>query len=548
MMRLINVRDFGGVDADDDALLAECFQDHDAFRDAWSHRRSIIVGRKGSGKTAIFKHLTSLQVENVFSAGLTFADYPWEYHDQQKQSGVPGEHGFTESWQFLVLITLAKILLNQDQSQPYDARVGPAFEGLAKFMQQSYGSINPELAGMLSPAQGLRLEYLQIPGFVKVGLTPQSGDRGRSTITRQLNRQLWEVVLSCLNPDNRYYICFDELEYGFVPGDENYSQRLIGLLLAARRLNVKARNSGKRLSVVVFLRDDIYERLRFDDKNKLTETQVSVIEWDTARTRRTLRGLMELRFQAVLGNVDASWKSVFDEYEKIDRQSKYDFMLDRTYRRPRDMIKFCNEVLKCYKLRKGEDRLSNKDLFNACSGYSTYLYQELVDEVHKKLPRYEDYIELLRSLGKLNFRIEDFDQILGRKGRRVALGQARLEILQELFDNSIIGFLKVGGIGAGSHFVWKYLESGTRFDNLSTRFQVHSGLKEALGLRIGSRVSKRRVVLSLTLDEAWVRFVGQREDKWGTQKEVGQYLVNFALEEGYDLEILDLETQELTDQ
>jgi hypothetical protein len=86
---LHEIKDFGGIDADADELLRECFQNHPAYTAAKGHARFLVLGRKGSGKTAIFKRLITERQPDVFSFGHTFDDYPWPYHDLQAQAGVP---------------------------------------------------------------------------------------------------------------------------------------------------------------------------------------------------------------------------------------------------------------------------------------------------------------------------------------------------------------------------------------------------------------------------------------------------------------------------
>jgi len=58
---------------------------------------------------------------------------------------------------------------------------------------------------------------------------------------------------------------------------------------------------------------------------------MSRIEWDTPRTSRTLKQLMEKRFAEVLSIPEANaWDEVFDEDEQMPgRQNKYQHMLDR---------------------------------------------------------------------------------------------------------------------------------------------------------------------------------------------------------------------------
>ena len=64
------------------------------------------------------------------------------------------------------------------------------------------------------------------------------------------------------------------------------------------------------------MRDDIYDCLHFEDKNKMTENLVSLIEWDTPRTKNTLKALMQRRFTILLGDQElptVTWDSVLNE-------------------------------------------------------------------------------------------------------------------------------------------------------------------------------------------------------------------------------------------
>jgi hypothetical protein len=268
----------------------------------------------------------------------------------------------------------------------------------------------------------------------------------------------------------------------------DYKNRLIGLLLAARDINVAAREVGKKLFVAVFLRDDIYETLHFEDKNKLTENFLSLIEWDTPRTHKTLRSLMEKRFKLVLGE-SPRWDTVFDETKEMPgHQSKYQHILDRTYLRPRDIIKFTNAVLKQYKARRAEGPdiaplFENVDLNNARGEYSDYLMKELDDEIHKHLPHYEELVDLLRSVGVWQFTLDDLKKHFEANAKLIEHGSLK-EVLQELYDFSLIGFYRPGGRGyGGSEYVFKYKEPRTRLDPAATRLRTHPGLIEVLGLK-----------------------------------------------------------------
>src|SRR5260221_4634044 len=158
MYPLAQVESFGGIDADTDQLLDECFESHDAYRAVVGHRKYLILGRKGSGKTAIFRKLIRTHTYNVFAFGHTFSDYPWYHHDKQRKAGVPNEQCFLYSWEYLIYLTLSKILLNMDKSQPYSDEAAHELGSLETFVIDTYGSRDPDVSQVFAPLRSLKLK------------------------------------------------------------------------------------------------------------------------------------------------------------------------------------------------------------------------------------------------------------------------------------------------------------------------------------------------------------------------------------------------------
>ena len=87
MKALDSIDRFGGIDADNDEILLESFEDHQAFQALMNRERFLVIGRKGSGKTAIFKKLITIHDSAVFCSGHTLTDYPWHHHTLQARVG-----------------------------------------------------------------------------------------------------------------------------------------------------------------------------------------------------------------------------------------------------------------------------------------------------------------------------------------------------------------------------------------------------------------------------------------------------------------------------
>ena len=489
MHNLLQVPSFGSTDADSDDLLDQAFEDHEAYTLAVSHRHPLVVGRKGSGKTAIFRKIIRTQQHDFFAYGHTFSDYPWHHHQLQAMVGVPEEQRFVHSWRYLILMTLAKILLNQDGSQPWSEEAFEELGKLERFVVDSYGSRNPDVTQLFTPGKRLRIRpHVQFAGAIDASIDLDSVPvSDLPKFFQELNRSIADSISICLNPAHSYYICFDELDKGFDPNDNRYSQMLIGLLLAASSINATFRDANKNTSVILCLRDDIYRVLQFEDKNKMTENSMSLIEWDSPGSRWTLQGLLERRFGVALDAGDTyPWDKVFDEsHEMSSRQTKYRHVLDRTFRRPRDAIKFSNEILSAYKARGGSPngKFENEDIIVARARYSEYLLKELGDEIFKHIPAYRDYLDILKSLEALQFTRDDFDQACNRRADLLRPGTSPVSALRQLFEFSVVGYQKTGGIGGGSEYIWRYLDPTIRFDEAATSFRIHPGLMEALGLK-----------------------------------------------------------------
>jgi hypothetical protein len=213
--------------------LLRAFEDHEAYFDVLERRRHMIIGRKGSGKTAIFKKIITTRSPAFFSYGHTLSDYPWHHHELQARVGIPDFDKYTHSWKYLILLSAAKIALNQDQSLPVDSAGMEEMLRLEAFVVDTYGSRDPDLTQTFSPTKELRLK----PHFelnwkiLRAGISPEAVPVTElPTIVQEVNSAFLRTVLRCLNPQHSYYIAFDQLDLGFDKRSAEYANRLIGLL------------------------------------------------------------------------------------------------------------------------------------------------------------------------------------------------------------------------------------------------------------------------------------------------------------------------------
>jgi len=201
------------------------------------------------------------------------------------------------------------------------------------------------------------------------------------------------------------------------------------------------------------------------------------LEWDSD----SLLELVTTRLMAKLGP-DARWDSITTVEQAKTANSKWYFVLSRTFLRPRDVIRFLNSALAQAQKREEDPLLiSNPDVINARESYSAYLKAELDDEIMAHWPQWEEALQACSAISTLTFTREEFDEQYERR-RSKHNPIAADEALEMLFRFSVIGYERRSGYG-GTSWAFQYTNPEAGWDNRATRFKVHLGLKEFAKLR-----------------------------------------------------------------
>jgi hypothetical protein len=382
------------------------------------------------------------------------------------------------------------MIINKNAFSEFDTDSYDSQSILRKFLIDTYGVENPKITNIFTSYKKLKLRNLfsiKVKG-VEAGVQLPFEEvemKDLPTIIYEVNRTIAEHVMNCLNPNHNYYICFDELDLGFEKNDKYYYM-IIGLIKAAADLHSYAEQNGNKLNVCVFLRDDIYNLLQFEDKRKITQNLVTRIEWDTSRVDHTLKSLMERRFTELLKDENTNnvtWNNVFEPNRINGNNTKYDYILDFTCLRPRDMIDFCNTILTVYKSSNSENnQFSNKDIIQAKEAYSTNFLSEFDDEIYKHLKDFEIYIDVLKRIGKVKFELSDFETQFNMIKDNLTDLKDSLTVLKELYKFSVIGNYFIGGSSGGSKKSFQYMREKNQFDETKPII-VHMGLAPTLGLK-----------------------------------------------------------------
>jgi len=478
MKNLRTLESFGKVEAEEDAVL-DYFVEMNLTSRILSGDTFLVLGRKGSGKTALFRYFCESKYKN-HSVPLNLNGYPWQVHAKVIDGGVEQIESYVASWKYLIAVEFAKVVIGlTDRPQMTEV------VELKRFLEDNYGDEKPSMKHILSPKKLVIKGDLE-PQFLgcKLGKISLSKENDNLDLGNELNALTGKLLkyikrISEVSKLQRFYLHFDELDRGITDLTEQRKNLIVGLILAAKETKKILKSDITIFNPVVYLRSDIWDEVKFSDKNKIFESGSDLIEWDTT----ALINMIEKRVKVLLGN-GFSWADI-DDGKKINSQSKCKHIIERSLMRPRDIISFLNSLLETAKKRSEPDLIFiNKDVVDTRPKYSKYLKNELDDEIRSHWEGWENSLKCFSRIGRLYFKKDEYaleynSILLDNDNDNEISYQQSLEIL---YNFSIIEYEARSGYG-GSSWVSKFANPELGWDSNAVRFKVHLGLKEYLKLK-----------------------------------------------------------------
>jgi hypothetical protein len=462
--------DFGSADAESDDRLGEYFLATGYVREALTGKKTIFLGRKGAGKTALFKQLPELYRQEgrkeLVTIPMSPDQYAWGALKEYKEQGILTEQAHTNAWKLTLAITIASEITTLDHA--WDEKAERAVKTLAQFLRENYGGDQVDLRNAATKLlTGLKSFNLSAFGF-GLGIAGKDGNDDR-LLTPAVIDQLLDFVGACV-AELGVVVLLDRLDDSW-DGSQDSKTLLIGLLRAAKDLNTRFKFDGHRgLKVIAFLRSDIYPLLRFDDKDKHRPLEYS-ITW-------TADELEEMIARRLPSGVTVA--QILDPDKMRQSTAPFAYVVQRTFLRPREVIQYLTEAKE--RGQKSSAVISKDNIKDAELTYSRWKVDDLKQEYSKAIPEFPECLEALRQGVHRYESLAELEQWVAQKKPLIAQQHGARWIVDQLFDTSAIGVRpkKSGSI--------KY-----KSEDSDLELPLEGALYVHPGLRLGLNVTEKRV-------------------------------------------------------
>ena len=252
-----------------------------------------------------------------------------------------------------------------------------------------------ELRGSLS-AKAMLVEG-QIVGSGKLSeeIKKEIKDRGTEVVNRIQMAKLTEIIDMLAeygfdDPLQRYFLLIDGIDNKWA--DDTLRYKLIrGLIETLKRFR-KIRN----LKILIALRTDVLERALMETKDagfqrEKYDDMISEIRWEEKDLRKLVDERIKLLYRRQYTKQNVRFEDIFSN--RVGGTEPFRFLIERTLRRPRDMIAYVNQ---CLQEAAEQPVVTARNILDAELEYSRKRLNAIEEEwnsVYKSLPALIEFLK-----------------------------------------------------------------------------------------------------------------------------------------------------------
>jgi hypothetical protein len=430
--RYLDIVHCGDPAAENEATqLDNYFLETEQFRLTLNGELNIILGRKGSGKSAIFIQTRDKLRSNRDNIIVDLAPEGFqliklkEFVLEQLSLGARKEF-IAAFWEYIVWLEIAYKLLEKDERRiRIDSRLIEPYNRLkAAYSQRVEGS--GDFAIRLSDLTA------RILGRYEAALKANPNETAVSAKTLEIVygseiRAMREEVLRYLKLKGIVCFLFDNLDRFWTPSGFGEADALIiiGLVECLQDIRKRFTRADIEFQWAIFLRSDVYEFVvrGMADYGKLASASV---EWND---RELLLKLFQRRVLQGFGEKPPAWDIVWGAVsaQRVDGADTLDFLLDASLMRPRYLIRLF-ETARRRAVTLGRDKIEEPDYKVGLEELGWQVLEDFDRELTDVVPDAEALLFDLAQLGERTS-LSKLRHIISRKVDDLAVIESVFDVL-----------------------------------------------------------------------------------------------------------------------
>jgi hypothetical protein len=442
--------DLGDPAAENEATkLAEYYVETDEFHKVLGGGVRLVVGRKGSGKTALFFRVRDILRENRQCIVL---DLKPEGHQLKRfrdlvldrLTEAVQEHATTAFWEYVLLLEVCYKVLEKDRQ--VHVRDHTLFE---QYQRLSALYLRDQLTGGDADFSERMLRLIH---RISDDFTDKWGGLSNLSLTSQEITQLIfkheipelrDHLVEYLKRKDGVVVLFDNIDKGWPTRGITSTDIVIlrGLLEASRKLERLFQARDINFSFSVFLRNDVYEFLVGESPDRGKESRVSLDWTDPDLLRELLRRRLVYNGIPSTASFDDAWRRISVSHLRGEDSTEY--LVERSLMRPRNFLRLIN-YCKSNAVNLGHEKFGADDIEKATANFSADIVNEIALEIRDVFPAAED-IPYYFIAAKPQMSVAEVRAILDQTPLTVAEYDAVIEALMWF------GFLGILHTKDGSH-------------------------------------------------------------------------------------------------
>ncbi len=380
--------------------LREYFLATDQYNRALRGEVNLVVGRKGTGKTALW-----IQLRNRIRAdkrNIVVDLKPEGYQLLKLKEDMlahltqgASQHLLTAFWEYLILLEVAYKILEKDKNTyKYNHEIRDLYLSLDRaYRVESFSTEGDFSERLLALSQRIAQEYTR--KFGSVDSTKLTTSQVTELVYGHDVRDLRESITHYLNHKSGVWVLFDNLDKGWsTQGVDVVDATVLRCLIdAGRKLERDMRKAGHSFHCIVFIRNDVFEYVMQQSSDYGKEMRAT-LDWTDPDM---LRAMLRLRLLAGMGQMDRAddlpfeklWPMFCVSHYKGEETSAY--LIDRSLMRPRNILKIFSHA-RGFAANLGHAKISESDLEKGMRAYSQDLLIELDHELTDVFPGARDLL------------------------------------------------------------------------------------------------------------------------------------------------------------